>query len=62
MLGTWLFSYAVDSELNFSKAEAAMLDSAAKFSYFFGHLFTTFLAVRAPIQPMLFTEVWYNCI
>ena len=59
----WLFSYAVESEeLDFSKQEAALLDAAAKFSYFVGRLIATFIALKVPIQPMIFTEVLVNSI
>ena len=54
---TWLFKYAVDSDLDISKKEAALLDSAAQFSFLGGRILATLVAMKVPVQPALFTEV-----
>ena len=53
----WLFKYAVDCDLAFTKQEAALLDGAAKFSFVAGRLVASLVATKLPIQPMLFTMV-----
>ena len=58
----WLFSYAIYSELDFSKQEAALLDAAAKFCFMAGRMLAAVLALKIPIQPMLFVEVSQNLV
>ena len=57
VFSTWLFNYAIESELDFTKQEAALLDAAAKFAFLGGRVVATLLAIKVAIQPMLFTEV-----
>ena len=57
VFNTWLFNYAITSELKFSKQEAALLDAASKFSFLGGRVLAALLAIKIPIQPMLITEV-----
>jgi hypothetical protein len=57
VFNTWLFNYAISSELDFSKQEAALLDFAAKFSLLGGRVISAVIAVKVPIQMSLMVEV-----
>ena len=54
---TWLFNYAVKSNLTFNKQDAAMLDFSSKFSFLIGRILATGIAVKLPVQIMIFGEV-----
>ena len=56
-MSTWLFTYAVESDLKFTKQDAALLDSAVKFAFLFGRIIASVAALKVPIQLMVFTEV-----
>jgi hypothetical protein len=56
-VGTWLFTFAVKGGLDFSKQDAALLDSAAKSSYLCGRILATLFSLKMSVQTMLFTEV-----
>ena len=58
VFSTWLFTYAVESDLGFDKQEAALLDAANKGSFMLGRLISTPLTHFLPIQPILFVEVY----
>ena len=54
---TWLFNYAVKSDLQLSKQEAALLDFSAKFSFLMGRVLATLIAIKIHVKVMLFCEV-----
>ena len=54
----WLFTYAVESDLGFTKVEAALFDASAKGSFVLGRLLIVPISHFLPIQPLLFTEVY----
>ena len=58
VFSTWLFTYAIESELPFTKQEATLLDAANKGSFMLGRLISTPISHFAPIQPMLFVEIY----
>ena len=58
VFNTWLFTYAIQSKLAFTKKEAAVLDAANRASFMAGRLIAVPISHFVPIQPMLFVEIY----
>ena len=56
-LYTWLYTYALESDLPFTNQEAATLDAAGKASYLVGRVLDIVLAKLIPIQCLLLASV-----
>ena len=53
VLTTWLFTYAVESDLPFTSQEAAILDASVRMATMFGRACNAILSHGVPIQPLL---------
>ena len=56
-ISMWLVTYAVDSNLHFTKKEAALLDAASKFSHLVGRIIMAVVALRVRVQIIIFIVV-----
>ena len=61
-VSTWMFTYAIESDLGFTKSEAALLTSANRASYTAGHILSTVASKCIGPPPIIFTAAGIGMI